>query len=294
MARPELIEAGCAGLHVAMNFYGARWREHMSEMNRASWNRGAAAYSAKFHTDEILRRIAENPASTFHAVAWEMICKMLPDLRGKKICVPSSGDNHAVFAFAQLGARVTSCDISENQLANADHAAKKFGWDIEFVRADTMGLSGVADGSYDFVYTSNGVHVWINDLAAMYRGIHRVLAPGGLYMLYEIHPFQRPFDDGARVVKPYDATGPFEGDSEITYHWRLMDIVNAMLDSGLAIRHVEEMPAQKDYEHPFWISLEDTLRGVTATREEVDRMHDWRTNPMAALPNWLCAAAVKV
>ena len=265
----------------------------MTEMNRDSWNRGAAAYSAKFHTDEILRGIAQNPAGAFHAVAWEMIRNMLPDLRGKRICVPSSGDNHAVFAFAQLGARMTSCDISENQLANAQRAAKKFGWDIEFIRADTMGLEGVADGAYDFVYTSNGVHVWIGDLASMYRSIHRVLVPGGFYMLYEIHPFQRPFDDGARVVKPYDATGPFRDDSETNFHWRLMDIVNAMLDSGLAIRRVEEMYAEKNYGDPFWISLEDALRGVTATREEVDRMHDWRTNPMAALPNWLCVAAQK-
>jgi len=36
------------------------------------------------------------------------------ELKGKKICVPSSGDNHVVFAFALLGAKVTSCDIAEN------------------------------------------------------------------------------------------------------------------------------------------------------------------------------------
>ena len=112
-------------------------------------------------------------------------------------------------------------------------------------------------------------------------------------MLYEIHPFLRPFDDNLKVEKPYDRTGPFESDIEITFAWRVMDILNAMLDSGLAVKHMEEMFAEKDYDWPFWISYSDRVKGVTATPEEVDRMHDWRNNPMAALPNWISIVATK-
>jgi len=156
-----------------------------------------------------------------------------------------------------------------------------------------MKLSGVADDMYDFVYTSNGVHVWIDDLPDMYRNIHRIMKSNGVYIMYEIHPFQRPFDDDAKIIKPYDMTGPFENDIEITFGWRVMDIINAILDSGLALKHIEEMFAEKDYNWPFFISLEDKLKGVATTREEVDSMYDWRNNPMAALPNWLCIAAKK-
>lgn len=267
----------------------------MSNKNKTSWNEGAAKYSAINHSEKQMNRIIENPANAFHHVTWAMIQKYLPELRGKRICVPSSGDNHAVFAFALLGATVTSCDISENQLANAERIAKKYGWDkyIKFVCADTMKLEGIESNAYDFVYTSNGVHVWIDDLVGMYRNIHRVLNSDGVYIMYEIHPFQRPFNDDATIKKPYDLTGPFESKSEITFGWRVMDIMNAIMDSGLGVKHIEEMFAEKDYDWPFFISYADIAKGVTVTPQEVDRMHDWHYNPMAALPNWISIAALK-
>ncbi len=267
----------------------------MTNKNKASWNAGAAAYSAVCHNEKQMSRILENPANAFHHTTWDMLKKYIPDLHGKRICVPSSGDNHAVFAFAMLGATVTSCDISENQLANAERVAKQYGWDksIKFACADTMKLDGIADNAYDFVYTSNGVHVWIDDLSAMYQNISRILKPGGLYMMYEIHPFQRPFNDDAKIVKQYDCTGPFDNGVEVNFHWRVMDIMNAILDAGLFVKHIEELFAEKDYEWPFWISCEDIVKGATATREEVERMHDWHNNPMAALPNFISIAATK-
>ncbi|MCL2409121.1 MAG: class I SAM-dependent methyltransferase [Oscillospiraceae bacterium] len=267
----------------------------MSDKNKVSWNNGAAKYSAFLHSEKFMNRITANPANAFHSTTWEMIKTYIPDLKGKKICVPSSGDNHAVFAFVMLGAHVTSCDISENQLANAERVAKEHGWDksINFICADTMKLDEVASNTYDFVYTSNGVHVWIDNLPGMYKNIHRIMKLGGLYIMYEIHPFLRPFDDKLKIKKAYDKIGPYESDEEITFAWRVMDIMNAILDSGLAVKHIEEMFAEKDYDWPFWIPFEDILNGATATREEVDTMHDWRNNPVAALPNWISIAAIK-
>ena len=236
-----------------------------------------------------------NPAKAFHHTTWALLKQYMPDMGGKRVCVPSSGDNHAVFAFAMMGAQVTSCDISENQLANAQRIAAEHGWgrSIEFVCADTMKLNGIADNAYDFVYTSNGVHVWINDLPGMYHNIMRIIKPGGTYMLYELHPFQRPFGDQMSIKRPYDSTGPFESDLEINYTWRMMDIMNAMLSAGLQFIRLDEMFAEKNYEEPFWIPYHKLESGVTATREEVDRMYDWQSNPIAALPNWMYLVAQK-
>jgi SAM-dependent methyltransferase len=275
----------------------------IAQKNKASWNAGAERYSHAAHSDKMMNRLLENPQSVFHHTTWEVIHSILPDLGGKRICVPSSGDNMAVFAFAMMGAKVTSCDISENQLANAERIAKKFDWgkSIEFICTDTMRLDGVADNTYDFVYTSNGVHVWINDLPSMYRNIHRVMKPGGAYVMYEIHPMQRPIDydekrlDGKlTVIKPYDLTGPFDDGEEVTFAWRIMDIMNAMLSSGLAISHIEEMFAEVNYDHPFFVPFSSIVNGQSLpSREEIDALHDWHKNPVAALPNWLCVAARK-
>ena len=73
--------------------------------NKQSWNDGATKYSAALHSDTFMKRIIDNPANAFHHTTWELIQTYVPNLQGKKICVPSSGDNHAVFAFAMLGAQ---------------------------------------------------------------------------------------------------------------------------------------------------------------------------------------------
>ncbi|WP_028551508.1 class I SAM-dependent methyltransferase [Paenibacillus sp. UNC451MF] len=120
-----------------------------------------------YRTEEAIAKIITRPESAFHPTTYLMIQEAFPDLHGKRICVPSSGDNHAVFAFHLMGAKVTSCDISERQLENSANIAHKHGWDIEFICDDTMKLDKIDSGKYDFVYTSNGVHVWINNLNAI-------------------------------------------------------------------------------------------------------------------------------
>jgi SAM-dependent methyltransferase len=154
-----------------------------------------------------------------------------------------------------------------------------------------MQLSQVKSDEYDFVYTSNGVHIWINDLAAMYSNIYRVLKNNGTYLMYDIHPFMRPFGIKAKeaitVQKPYDQTGPF-GDVP-TFKWRVQDIMNAMIASNLNIKHIEEMYAENGW---FWVD-ESTDEGKLFTEEEVASYTDWRINPSAAIPQWLSIKAVK-
>lgn len=268
----------------------------VADKNRASWDAFSDKYAALVHAGPVLEKLARDPASAFHKTTWNMIRSAVPDFRERRVLVPSSGDNKAAFAFAMLGAEVTSADISARQLENAQKAAAKLGIDgIRFVRADTMKLEGIEDGAYDFVYTSNGVHVWIDDLTGMYQNIARVLKPGGKYALFEIHPFNRPFNDDARIVKPYDATGPFEKDGEVTFAWRLTDILGAILRAGLTLRRFEEMSAEKSYTDPAWVPCEKQVEDgcMEYDHSKVDELYDWRTNPMAALPQLFSALAEK-
>lgn len=253
------------------------------------WNEWSDTWYLKKRTDEAIARVIHSPASAFHRMTYFMINEAVPDLKGKRILVPSSGDNHAVFAFHLLGAHVTSCDISEKQIENARALAGKHGWDIEFICEDTMSLSRIPSGEFDLVYTSNGVHVWIHDLASMYANIARVLKQEGTYLMFDIHPVLRPFGINAghslTVEKPYDATGPF---GEVPqYKWRIQDIMNAIVSSNLTIRRVEEMYAE---DGSFWVD-DRSGRGELLSKEELDSYCDWRINPLAAMPQWLSIAA---
>ena len=159
---------------------------------------------------------------------------------------------------------------------------------IDFICTNTMTLASVETDTYDLVYTSNGVHVWINDLNAMYENIRRVLKPNGISIMFDIHPLQIPFDEQMKIYKAYDYTGPFEDETSVTFHWRIQDMINAILDSGLLLRHIAEYLDEKNYNHPFWLKLEDVVNGVTVSKEEVDRMYSIEYNPSIALPGWLC------
>lgn len=244
------------------------------------WNKRSDEYYGGIHSQ--LERLKADPSWAFPPVIWDMIRESIPDLQDKRILVPSSGDNFAVFAFHLLGAKVTSCDIAERQLYNAKKIADSNGWDIELIRQDSMELDKINDDEFDLVYTSNGVHVWISDLMKMYRNFHRVLKSGGYYIMFETHPFIRPFDDsGSEIIvkKPYEQTNT--SSELIQMAWRIMDIYNAIQNSGLNVIHMEEFHPNPD-EYNTWFHREPT-----ETLEEYAKKYDWKQNPWAALPQWI-------
>lgn len=242
------------------------------EKNKKDWNLYSSEYIKIRQSDAELNALVKDPRTAFEKSAWNQIERFFPIINGKKICVPSSGDNHAVFAFALLGAEVFSCDISENQLEVSKHSAEKIGVSnkIKFICTDTMDLHSVLSESFDLVYTSNGVYVWLNDLNAMFRSVRRVLKEGGIYIGCDVHPFQRPFDGEAKIVKSYNDIGPIENEWNINFHWRVHDILNAIINSGLSLRYIEEI-----------------------IPESADNEKNTNLSPDHALPKWLCSVAKK-
>ncbi|GHU81868.1 hypothetical protein FACS1894191_8780 [Clostridia bacterium] len=94
----------------------------MNEATRKDWDDYSDKYFAKANRDDY-DIIAIAPERAFPAEVWGMLRAAFPDLRGKRVLVPSSGDNFAAFGFSLLGADVTSTDLSGNQLANAKKIA---------------------------------------------------------------------------------------------------------------------------------------------------------------------------
>ena len=158
------------------------------------WNKVSdSEWYRSLRTEERLDRLRADPRSAFYPGVSGLIEKHLGGFSDKKILLPSSGDNHAAFAFALMGAKVTSSDISERQLENASAISERWGLGIEFVCDNTKRLSEFGDESFDLVYTSNGTLSWIDDPEEMYRNIRRVLKEGGLSAMFDVHPFTRPF-----------------------------------------------------------------------------------------------------
>ena len=257
------------------------------------WNDKSETYYHDIDEHKSVEIIKNDPTRAFPRETWKMLRDALPDFRGKRVLVASSGDNIAAFGFHLLGAKVTSTDIAEKQLENAARIASENDWDIEFRQADSMTLDGLPDGEFDLVFTSNGCHIWISDLSMMYRAFNRVLKPGGAYIFFETHPFWRPFDhtggkaEEVRIVKPYAWTGPFGDPPE--YLWRIEDFLRALLGAGFEIADYRDLDRYKDDIMAFaWFYK------TYEEREKDDyAQYDWTLNPWAALPTWMGVRAGK-
>ena len=257
----------------------------LTDRIRAYWNETSdSEWYRSLRTEDAIRRLREAPASAFHPAVMELIRKYLPELRGLRVLLPSSGDNHAALALAMLGARVTSADLSERQLEHAAGIAKRLGLEIEFVCDDTMTLSRIPDQSYDLVYTSNGTLSWIYDLDSMNRSFFRVLKPGAYAILYDVHPFNRPFSGEAwkapRIVKSYHDVFP-------ELHWRLQDLINSQIRAGLRLCELAELPA---VDESFWFPYAERK---DKPPEDFEGINDWQRNPLAALPAWIALVSRK-
>ena len=180
----------------------------MHESNRACWNEWAQWWGKRADEKGNWKRCHRDPALVF--CPDEMA--FLSDVRGKDVCVLGSGDNEAVFALAGLGARVTSVDISEGQLAIAAERARILGLSVSFVRADVTHLEGLEAGRFDLAYTGGHVSVWVSDITRYYAEAARILRQGGLLIINEYHPVRQMWLDspGPEPRHRYLHRGPYE------------------------------------------------------------------------------------
>ncbi|GHU70641.1 hypothetical protein AGMMS49992_03320 [Clostridia bacterium] len=267
----------------------------MNELTRKNWNDRSDTYFAESCIDADLASIELDPTKAFPRDVWNMLRASMPDVHGKRVLVPSSGDNIAVFGFHLLGATVTSTDIAERQLENAARIADAHNWSITFQQADSMTLDGIPYGEFDLVYMSNGVHVWISDLCAMYSMIHKTLKPGGAFVFFDTHPWHRPFDESGsevKIQKPFVDVGPFfdskDGNAP-TFAWRVEDFLRSLLASGFTITDYHDMQSYPDEIMAFaWYYK-------TYAERERDNyaQYDWKLNPWRALPSWMGVSARK-
>jgi len=166
--------------------------------------------------------------------------------------------------WARLGAEVTGVDFSARAIAAARDLAQDLGLPATFVQSDLYALPAALDtaGSFDLVFSSWGVLVWLPDLTRWAQIIAAYLKPGGRFYLAESHPFLNVFyndDDaqGLQVHYPYfyDAAprywppGPDYADgskstTNPSHEWQhsLGEIQNALIAAGLRIEFLHEHP----------------------------------------------------
>ena len=102
----------------------------MHQANRGYWNEAAEWWERLEEEGGLWKRCPYEPDLAFdEGGSLGLVREAAGTMSGKDVCVVGSGDNHAAFAFAGMGANVTSVDISE-RLAVASRRAGRLGLPI--------------------------------------------------------------------------------------------------------------------------------------------------------------------
>lgn len=126
---------------------------------------------------------------------WELILtpnrpvprEWFPNLEGADVLALSSSGGQQAPILAAAGARVTSFDLSDEQLARDQLVAERDGLEIRTVQGDMADLSVLEDESFDLIFhaCSNG---FSETILPVWRECHRVLRPGGVLLAGFLNP----------------------------------------------------------------------------------------------------------
>jgi 2-polyprenyl-3-methyl-5-hydroxy-6-metoxy-1,4-benzoquinol methylase len=174
------------------------------------------------------------------------------DVRGKRLLHLMCHFGLDTLSWARRGANVTGVDFSESAIAIARDLAQRTGLDATFHCGDVLRAADELDDTFDVVFLSRGVIMWLTDLNALATTCAQLLRPRGTFYLYEIHPLVTTGQgsyfhsrDPAVVVKDgsYAVSDPGMAHQE-SHEWQhpIGDVVSALLGAGIRLEFLHEFP----------------------------------------------------
>ena len=134
-------------------------------------------------------------------VKWrKKVVQIIADCHPKSILDIATGTGDLALQFSEKipGAKVVGLDLSEGMLSVARKKAAKASMDVYFVKGDSEALP-FQDNSFDAITVSFGIRNFEN-LEKGLSEIHRVLAPGGQFVILETSvPTRFPWKQGYYV-----------------------------------------------------------------------------------------------
>ncbi|HTW92679.1 MAG TPA: class I SAM-dependent methyltransferase [bacterium] len=220
---------------------------------RRDWVPVAQTWVRDPEDKEPWRRLASMPALALNVVEQELI----GPAAGRTTCVLGAGDGTAPLALGAIGARVTVVDPSRSLLDMVMIRARIIGVELDFVQTDFCDLSAIHDTSFDFAYAAQATRQ-IEDLDRFYAEVHRILCPGGRFIVNEYHPVRRvwkqepgnpqvecsyfdrrrPREEGDLFPDPND---PGASLGRFDFSWTVSDHFGALVAAGFRVTALEEV-----------------------------------------------------
>lgn len=223
--------------------------EGVLRSNRQSWNDAAQKYVRE--SEQLLADARQHESLLLRER--EVLAALLG--QAPRVVHLMSGHGLDDLDLVHAGAgRVTGVDFSEVTAGAAAGRAAVLGMPCTYV-VGQVPSTPLAGGCADLVYTGKGALIWLPDLRGWAEEVCRLLRPGGSLFVYEAHPAVPLWSwdaDAARIrpdrsyFAPSHVNDSFPGRGATEFQHTLSDVVQAVVDAGLDLKHLSEHP------EPFW------------------------------------------
>jgi 2-polyprenyl-3-methyl-5-hydroxy-6-metoxy-1,4-benzoquinol methylase len=234
----------------------------MKSSSQLSWNLATVRHNAH----------KKNQASFFRKGGTTLFPEeraLLGDLQGKSLLHLQCNAGQDSLSLARLGAKVTGVDWSDEAIGFARRLSAESHIPAEFIQSEAVSFvtQTAPPETYDVVFFSYGVLGWVRDIRSYFRGMARVLKPGGRLVAIEFHPLVWCFDENLKHIDSYETSKtyvegvgdyvneaqspsgflaleePFENPhSAEAWQHTLGQMVSAMCQTGLQLTDLQEYP----------------------------------------------------
>lgn len=185
----------------------------------------------------------------------EIDLELLGDVNGKSILHLQCHFGQDSLSLARMGAQVTSIDLSDKAIEEAQKLNSDLGLNSKFICCNVYDTLDYVQEQFDMVYTSYGTIGWLPDLDRWAEIIKKCLKPGGKFIFVEFHPVIWMFDDDFNEIKYHyhnekpiieEFIGTYaQKDAEIItdyvgWNHSLSEVISSLLKQNLEINHFEE------------------------------------------------------
>lgn len=135
--------------------------------------------------------------------------RLLGEVSGRRILDLGCGQGHTAVGLALRGARVIAIDDDVSQLGAARSLAARHEVTIEFHQSRPAELAFLAADNVELAIAVTSLS-FVQDLDRVFRQVHRVIGPGGHFVLSVPHPAALAADptDADRAITAWDDPGP--------------------------------------------------------------------------------------
>jgi len=239
-----------------------------TKANRDSWNATSKEYQARHHSE------LEGDVLWGPSMPPERELKILGEsVANKSVLEIACGGGQSAVHLARMGARVTAVDFSTMQLEHARAFAKSNKASVRFLEADAQDLSMLDDATFDITFSAYALG-FVEDIRRTFRGIARVLRPGGLFAFSWMSPIYPITEERELLVKRsyFDRTPIVFKETygtEIDFHRTYGDWHRALTDAGFVVTDIiepEPLPQENTYADVFPLSKIQMIPGTTIWR----------------------------